>query len=107
MSLITLNYELAIAQAAKLEQAAADCASMASDVNDQIKVLSQAWSGESADLMLELLSQWSKETAAMEGTLSGLAKRVRSKADALKAADEESELNDRGFGSGEGGGGFR
>ena len=88
MALIKLDYDLAVAQANKLESAGGRCAEVASAVNTHIETIRANWSGKSADALIEQLTAWVKDVNAMNNTLISLAGKVRSKANAIKAADE-------------------
>lgn len=87
--LTRLNYELALSQAKQLDSASTECTEAVNEVNRQIALIQENWTGEAATAMVDKLSAWVKETTTMAETLTTLAKRVKQKADLLIAIDEK------------------
>ena len=113
MALIKLNYELAIAQVARLRNAAAECESLCSDVNKQIRSIESSWEGNAAAAMIGKLNQWVADTTKIKNQLISEAAAIKSKADQLKAIDDSAISigsaagGSNASGTGSGGGGFR
>ena len=87
--LIQLNYELAVEQAGKIQNTSVKCGEIAMELEKQRTVLEANWTGNSAAALIARLSTLLGEIKAMESTLGALAGKIRSKADQLKAIDDE------------------
>lgn len=88
MALIKMDYEAVLVQVKKLEKAAADCGDLAAKAGNQITALSEAISGQAADAMIAKLQAWQKDVLKTQTSLESVAARLRSRAESLKAVDE-------------------
>ena len=111
MTEIKIDYDNAISQSAKLENAAQECIQQANDAAKTANSLTEVWAGISGMAMQEKYSAWIAKQQKIGNQLSDVAKQIRSTAEKMKAEDEElarvinaGDGGNDALGSGAGGG---
>lgn len=81
------NFELAMIQAAKIEDAGRDCCEIAAELERQIAAIAACWNGETAMDVTQSLAAWQTEISQMSIALEKLADRIASRAAVLREMD--------------------
>ena len=89
MSVIKLNYDLAIAQAMELEKISRESREAAAKIRVQRDTIADYWTGLAANAAFEEFSELLKQVEGIAEACAIAAKEIRMKADYLRAVDEE------------------
>lgn len=102
---ISLKYSAMIRRAKTLRHAASDCEENQQTVKQMIETISAGLEGEAASELLDKLTKWQSENAALKSDMLRAASSLESIAESIKAADEAAAA--RSASGDESGGGFR
>ena len=90
MAFIQVDYNNAVSQAKKLEQAASECHDAINAIKKELAELENGWQGNSGDAMKEKLLESLGELTQTEARLEQTASDIRSVAEELLERDREA-----------------
>ncbi len=87
---IRVDYDNALAQAKKLEEAKKLCAEQVNTIRGIVSTLEECWQGNSGAAMSEKFAEWMERQVMQEARLELEAKRIKKVVEELKRRDEEA-----------------
>lgn len=87
---ISINYDKALTQADRLNEAREKCESQIRTLNGIKQQLSENWNGESGNAMIEKCDEWLKDNQWIVGELEEIEKSIRDTVENIREADEEA-----------------